>query len=186
MSMHNRYIPTRCCRQGFTLVELLVCIALLALTAGLVSLSLRSRHRDASINDAVRQIGFADQLLRHTARILGNDVELRLGLGLDQDGSVNIRSVSPRQREVVMEPVHLPRGLRIERVCLSGRSFDRDAVTITCSSRGQTPTYAMLLGSGEKKRWIIVTGLGGELYPIDDERKIEQILASCTQGRHAR
>ena len=50
-------------------------------------------------------------------------------------------------------------------------------MSIPCSARGQTPTYAVLLtGPKGEKQWLVTAGLTGKVTKADDDREVEELF----------
>jgi general secretion pathway protein H len=84
-------------RAGFTLVELLLVLALIALTAGLVSLSLRDPEGTRLEHDALRLSALLEAA-RAEARATGVAVRFEMRAGA-QDGEAPFRFVGLLQRQ---------------------------------------------------------------------------------------
>src|SRR3954453_20179430 len=110
----------RSSRWGFTLIEMLVVMALAAIMATLVAVSLAGSYSTARMEDVVGKIEAFDHLVREHSRRTGSPG----GLAFDLNSGVTIRSVSPDQRvesRSDASPVlSLPAGFRIVRLILAG------------------------------------------------------------------
>jgi hypothetical protein len=83
-------------------------------------------------------------------------------------------------------PLRLPSGVRIARLMMAGKTItlaDYGEVNIPCSAMGLTPSYAVLLASGNDRRWIFVTGLTGQISSMNDEQQVEQVLQALQPAR---
>src|SRR5258706_10558348 len=104
-------------RCGFTLIEMLVVIALAALMATIVAVSLTGSYRSARVEDAAGRIATHDRLSREYARRFGMSGRLVFDLGRgtvtraagDEGGSVGEGG-----------GMELPSGVRVERMITAG------------------------------------------------------------------
>ena len=162
-------------RAGFTLIEVLACVALLVILCTIAGLSLRGRQGRGEMELAVEQIRFADVQARERARRSGQEVHLRFDL--EQGGGVWVESVNGA------ESVRLPEGCRVARVYSSGRAVREREATIACSAGGCSRSYGVLIvGASKEERWILVTGLTGAMRTVSDERSVEDILYSTASA----
>jgi hypothetical protein len=82
--------------------------------------------------------------------------------------------------------LHVSSGLRIARLVSGGQSQEAGEVTLPCSARGQTPSYAVLLaGSEGGQQWVVVAGLSGKAVTANNAREVEAIFESLSGGDDA-
>jgi type II secretion system protein H len=175
---------------GFTLLEMLLVLALGAVLATVAAVSLASSRRAASAKNIAGQVAHFDRLARETARRSGRPV--RLTFDLDRGdlrrtlGDRDDRS-DPRAGTSAL---HLVGGARIAKIVRARESSTAGQVSVPCSARGQTPSYAVLLvGPGAERQWLVVAGLTGRVSTATDEREVQDIfrtLAGEAQGPDAR
>ena len=167
---------------AFTLIELLVVLALAAILATVAVVSLAGTARAARAQDAADQVAHYDRLTREWARRFDRPARLTF----DLDGGTVSRSAAAAAGDDATADrpaaLHLSAGLRFERVVWPGGSATAGQASVAVSSRGQTPSYAVLL-SGNKGRaggadqhWLVVAGLTGRTIAVNDEREVEDLF----------
>jgi type II secretion system protein H len=170
-------------RPGFTLLEMIVVLALLALLATVVTVSLAGPRRAARAQDAADEILNYDRSAREWCRRFGRPG----GITFDLDRRT-VRRVTAGQSDSPQQPaaLHLSSGFRVARLVSAGQSREAGEVTLPCSPRGQTPSYAVLLAGPEGgQRWIVVAGLSGKAVTAGDAREVEAIFQSLSGGDDA-
>lgn len=168
-------------RKAFTLIELVAVLAIVALLTAGVSLSLKGALRDAEAEDAAGRLAAFDALARQEARRFNRPSELHVD---PRAGSVWRRDVLPSGGDgVPRATLRLPPGVAIEEVFTArGRSRAGDGVTIACSARGQTASYAVLFsGPGGRRRWILFAGITGQPQVIDHDQDVQDIFAALSR-----
>src|SRR5258706_763705 len=164
-------------RSGFTLIEMLVVIALAALLATVVIVSLAGSYRAARTEDVAGQIAMYDRLAREHARRFGLAGRLVFDLGR---GTVTRAAVeggdAPASDGAAL---HLPAAVRLTRIMTTGGAASSGEVSISCSRGGQTPSYALCLtGAKAQEYWVITAGLTGKTLRARDEREARDIFAA--------
>ena len=160
-------------RAAFTLVEVVAVLVLLALLGVAGAVSLRSALQDAAVADAAAELRRQDQLLRDYAVRTGRLAQLEL------DGSRRrVGCVDAATGQAVGRSWEMPRGLDVRWVVASTRGVPGDVTSIECSTRGQTPSYAVRLeGPGPKRQQWLVAGLTGQINVLRDEADATEIFA---------
>ena len=154
-------------RAAFTLIEVMVACAILAIIAGVVALSLRGRIRATQLAQANSQIEAADRAARNIARNNG------LGATISFDARDNEVRVQVARR--VHKIVRLPAAVTLGSVRV-GRGRSRAADGLVVSPLGQSPTYAVELTYGEQSRWIVVAGLSGQAFRTQKTEQVDALL----------
>jgi prepilin-type N-terminal cleavage/methylation domain-containing protein len=170
-------------RPAFTLLEMIATLALLAVLATVVTVSLAGPRRAARAQDAADEILNYDRSAREWCRRFGRPG----GVTFDLDRGT-VRRVTADERDGSPQPaaLHLPGGFRIARLVSAGQSLEAGEVTLPCSPRGQTPSYAVLLAGPERgQQWIVVAGLSGKAVTAGDAREVEAIFESLSGGDDA-
>lgn len=178
--------------RGFTLLELMVVLTLMALLTGVISVSLGSISKQTTVRDTVGVVTNMDRSMRDECTEFNRDGEIRIDVELGR-----ITCVSYREGEMVKtESYQVPNTLLIEKVWIQGQGnqANQNGVrVIPCDSRGHTPTYALsirphrnidsgteavLPGAG------VVAGLTGQVQECQDETQIDDLFESLA-GRNA-
>lgn len=158
--------------RGFTLVEIMVCLFIVALLAAAVSLSLGGVNRVAQMQDTVERFCQYERLTRQQARRFGRATQLVFLLDGDQVVRVDALTQEPRGQAFVLPP-----GYRIDRVALHDRMVTDGQVAIPCSTRGQSLSYAArLVGPADQTRWVLFAGMTGQVTEVEDEAQLEKIF----------
>ena len=108
--------------RGFTLVEMVVVIAIMALLTSAAALSFSGPLRATRASDAIRQVQSFDDATRQHAKRFGKD--LQIVLDLSRDRLIRRQSADGP----AMHELQLPHGCRIERVRVGGKVIDRFAI----------------------------------------------------------
>jgi prepilin-type N-terminal cleavage/methylation domain-containing protein len=143
--------------RGFTLVEMVVVIAIMALLTSAAALSFSGPLRATRASDAIRQVQSFDDATRQHAKRFGKD--LQIVLDLSRDRLIRRQSADGP----AMHELQLPHGCRIERVRVGGKVIDSGEAVLACSNLGLTRSYAAHLVGPGLDRWILVAGLTGEV-----------------------
>jgi type II secretory pathway pseudopilin PulG len=159
-------------RRAFTLIEAVLILAVMALLAAGVTVSLAGAGRVASADDVADAYAAFDRTTREAARRLGRTPELRFDLNR---GTV-------RRADGERDPAGLVlRGdFRVTRVVMRGDDLRSGEVAVPVSARGQTPSYAVLLAGPAGHRWVVFAGLTGQAIRVQDERDVFDILSAAT------
>jgi prepilin-type N-terminal cleavage/methylation domain-containing protein len=169
-------------RRAFTLLEMLVTVALAAVMAAVAAVSFAGAHRAARSADVADQVARYDRLTREWSRRFGRPGELTF----DLDQAIVARGPDAENQEKDEKPpaqLHLPGGFRIARLVSARGSALAGRVSLPCSTRGQTPSYALSI-SGPKGeiQWIIVAGLTGKVRPAQDATEADDIFKALAGG----
>jgi prepilin-type N-terminal cleavage/methylation domain-containing protein len=168
---HSRQVH----RRAFTLVETMVAVIILGLLAGAVTWSFRAPLRRARMAEAIEQVKYIDASSRAFARRFGRNVEVVYDVS---EGTMERRESARADasfRTVIASP------FRIEAVRTRGRTEEYGEAAIAVSPLGVSQTYAVKLAGPEAQRWVVVTGLGGEILTLADDAQVEAIFAKVAQ-----
>jgi prepilin-type N-terminal cleavage/methylation domain-containing protein len=158
--------------RGLTLLELLVVITLLGLVAATVTSRIGNSLDQAAMGQAKAQWAFTDAQLRQKARRSGREVALHLEVGTNR-------------LECAFDPEHhtdrtirtLARGVTLSRYLSATHEVTHGPLTIHYSEQGTTETFAVeLTGQGSIRRWLLMSGLTGQVSEIADETQVRQLL----------
>jgi prepilin-type N-terminal cleavage/methylation domain-containing protein len=165
-------------RRAFTLIEMTAVILLLGLLTGGVLLSFAAPLDAIRMRQAIEQICAFDSSARQAARRAGREIEMVLDLSDQQLIRRELRDDQRRQTARVSLPV----GTRVQEVRGAARSFSSGSVVIRISPLGISRSFALRLAGPQGDRWLMVAGLSGQIVLIDDEERIESILAQASRG----
>lgn len=167
--------------RGFTLIELMAVVMILAVTSTVVIVKVHGPLRASGLRSLTDEIGGFDRLTRMQAVEL--DAPLLVMVDLDKG---EIRRVDPEKREARGGPLSLPSGFSITQMRVRGENVESGTVSVLYSRQGLCASYAIeITGPGEKK-WLLVTGLGGSITELANENEAETVLAVTTPRNDAR
>lgn len=170
--------------RGFTLLELMAVLAVMALLSAVVSLSLASVSERTTLQDAVGAITDMDRSMRNECTEFSREGKLRF----DPDNGRITRIAHRDGEEVDVESYRLPESLRLNKVWTRDQESPRRhsrPVVIRCDTHGRSPTYAISIHantpeSNEPKPGVIfvVAGLTGQVQECEDESQIIELFAA--------
>ena len=164
-------------RQGFTLIEIMMAVLLMALLTGAAALSFSEPLRSARSKDAVELVRFFDETSRQAARRFGKPVRLTFDLST---GKIARWVGEQRQYEAT-----LPHSCRIRQVRTAAQRVAEGEMEIDCSARGVTRTYGVHLSGSRFDTWLLVSGFSGEVSLIKNEAQLDAIFAATATRREA-
>ncbi len=158
---------------GFTLLEMVVVMIIIAMLATAVFVSASGWFRTARIRDGVSQLAFIDRMTRQHAAQFDRQTALEFDL---KKGTIMRINDNPSDRRT--HRFRLPGGLRLQQIKTAAEGVTSGQMAIPCSTQGHTPTYAVLLASPDQaQQWIVIAGLTGQVVTVDDEEDTEHLLA---------
>ncbi len=164
-------------RPAFTLIEVMLVVLLVGTLAGVAVMSFARPLRASRARDAIAEIGAFDAAARQLARRSGRDVEVVI--------DVYERRLTRREQDRGPEShLSLPAALRIEQVRSSTSAAHESQLTVRVAPHGWSRSYAIRIVGPEFDRWLLVAGMSGQVTVIEDESKVQDILARAS-GRDA-
>ena len=162
-------------RKAFSVLEVLVVVALISVVMGVVILRLSGPHHQAIAQHAAGKWILMDQQMRHRSQQLRRPGSLTF----EMDGRLLSRT-SDSQGDSQTSVVELPAGVSVDKHHSASRLHDddqRDHRVIRYSSLGQTDTYAVrLAGPGKIHTWLLFLGITGEVKRGCTEEEVFDIL----------
>jgi len=174
-------------RPGFTLIEMIVTLALMALLTGVATLSLGGRLQSVQQEDVLAAIKAVDRRARFEAMHRQDPVTL----GIDPHTGLFAARSADNRGDQVFESYQLPSGIRVSGywIVSGGKVIDQRELQLELTPEGHTYTYGFTLKnlSGEHKNEmaIIIAGTTGQLTVYDNEREAKNIMEKIS-GRHSR
>jgi prepilin-type N-terminal cleavage/methylation domain-containing protein len=157
-------------RAGFTLLEMIVAVAIMALAAGAAAMTFAKPLRSAAARQAVEQLCANDAATRQLVRTFDRPAEIVFNLE-DQ-------IVQRRQHEQLVFQFSMPRGCAVVEVRMGQQSFSDGQAIIPFLHRGLSQTYAVHIVSPAIDRWMIFAGLSGQVLQADDVAKVDEIFGA--------
>jgi type II secretion system protein H len=139
---------------GFTLIEILVVVAIIAITAGLATLVFDGDERGTAAREAKR---FAGALEHASARAQGRAETL--GVSADAEGwrfwrrDADANRWLPFSGDDVLDAHRLPAGMAMAPLSFAGKALPQDAI-VPLRASGRNEPYAFVL-SGKKSRIVL-------------------------------
>jgi prepilin-type N-terminal cleavage/methylation domain-containing protein len=151
---------------GFTLVEMLVVVVVLALLAAVVATRWSGVHHGAVAESMRSKLQFVDQHLRQFARSRHRTCLLTFDLEKSQVGKE--RSLDGHDAP---QWESLGTGVRIDAMRVGVDKPTGRQVEISVDVNGQTPTYGLhLIGPGKRETWLLFAGVSGQMTELKDQR----------------
>jgi prepilin-type N-terminal cleavage/methylation domain-containing protein len=150
--------------RGYTLLEIIVVLVILALAVSLVTVNYREPVNNARLKHAFETVSRLDQRVRHWCKT--NDTPARIRVDLD-------RGVFVAEKEngtpLPIPEAGIPNGMKLKELRIMGRNrFGRDTM-ILYTSHGTTRCWAFSVAySGNRERYQFIIGATGQAVPFDD------------------
>lgn len=150
-------------RPGFTLLELLAVMALLALVSAMAATKFSTSYRQAQVTTAIATFQSIDNQLRTLAVKHAAAYELRIDL---EQHTLAISAANAHEKQVV-RTYAVPAPLEIAAVRSPREDRSYGEAVIRCDAAGLCETYAIQLTTPTgSARWILFTGVTGQ--PLND------------------
>lgn len=169
--------------KAFSLIEVLVVLAVLATMAATVSISLSGVRNQATTENVIMRLSQFDQSMRTHARRFGEGQNLAIDLDRKRlmVNAINDSNESDSSsRSIGSGPTRtlaLPNGYDIKRVITATSDIAYGKATIRYSSEGWTPIYALLLtDSTDATFWLVMNGFGGPVERLEATDTNEQSI----------
>lgn len=149
--------------KAFTLVEILLVIALIGLMIGATTWAFEGLSRSASHEATLNAVVRADRMMRLSARRLGKPRAIQFDLDKQ-----TLREISDHPRDINIS------GCRVDRVVVQGS--DENQATVQCTPAGTSPSYAVRLVGKDSTGWLVFCGLTGQSTWIQHENDTQNLL----------
>ena len=165
--------------RGFTLIELVAVLAIMALTAAAVALDIRGPLRRIGMRSCLDEVVAFDRLTRTYAQEQDRAVQVMVDLGAGR-----LRRTDEEGRADLGTPVEVPAPYRLARLRLAGQDIRWGTAALACSPQGLTPTWAILVeGPGNRRRWAVFAGLSGQVLETENDHDVDSLFAAIETGR---
>ena len=152
----------RFCRDGFSLLELVVVLIILAILSAIAATTLKSHLDNAAVERAYAQFVLAHKLARRTALEVGGRSDLRaITIKVDED---QLEVVGPARK------FQMPNGVKLDLQAASRSSSSQ----VRFAHNGTSPTYALKLESLDV--WFVALGATGQCFQTSDRQLVEALL----------
>jgi prepilin-type N-terminal cleavage/methylation domain-containing protein len=167
-----------CHTRAFTLIETILAILIMALLASAVAFSLTQPIQGARLREALSELQSCDSMARQNARQSTRPVRLAI--------NPSARAIERFDGEQLRFRSMLPVGCRITQVIVGRHATWIDRATVTFSASGLSRTYAIRLQTSSFDRWLLFSGLSGQMILVQDEQTLRTILdGRAPPGRNA-
>lgn len=158
---------------GFTLIELAVVLALIALVTGVAVVKLRGPYRKLRLTASIQELHQLDQMVRACARRSRRSGTLVVDLDRRR-----VRAYDRMDRERPVASVALGSMAEMELVLPNGQVSRTGEVALPVGTRGQMPTYALKLRAASDPIWIVFAARTGQMISVENDVEVEQLLVS--------
>lgn len=162
---------SKCPRQAFTLIELTVVITISTLMIATVALLLRAPVRIARWQASVEAVRLADAQIRAACRIRGNHGTLEI----DSETQTVIwymENETDRRHESALfgvNKIRTPQG-------------DTTHFRTIVDRWGRAETYCVHIGAPTKGRWLVFSGVSGQVTSIENDESISFVLQQISKS----
>jgi prepilin-type N-terminal cleavage/methylation domain-containing protein len=163
-------------RYGFTLIETLAVLALLAIMTAAVAASLGGARRAADLDGVAERFIEFDRGTREVAKRLARPSELRFELNRGTVSRLDGGEKHPT-------PFVFGADVRAARLIVRGESMGYGDVAVPFSEHAHSPSYAVLLAGNAGQRWVAFAGLTGQALVLRDEHQVQDILSPPAGAR---
>jgi prepilin-type N-terminal cleavage/methylation domain-containing protein len=150
--------------RGFTLIETMLAVLLLALLASGAALSFSRPIQASRARQAIDEVCAAD----HAARLDAMRADRAVRLLIDS----NANSIRLYEHEQLRSQTKLAGSSRIDRILIGQRLIRDGSASVDFSGSGYSNSYAVHTSN----TWIIFHGLTGEMTLTTDEQTARSIL----------
>lgn len=165
--------------RAFTLIEMIVVLAIMGMLAAVVVVSLRGPLQAGRLQSACEQIVMVDRQLRQ--RNVKNDRPLEMTIDLKTS---ELKTIDLEGSDTLARSVKFGHSIRIDRFVSADRQADYGLVSVRYGKQGQSPTYAVRISSGSGlHQWLLFAGLTGKVYWIENEEEIQSTIRLLTRER---
>lgn len=159
-------------RAGFTMIEMLAVVAILALAATLTGVSLSGAASRASLEDVTQRVIAYDA----GARLYASRFDRPVVLAFDER-SIAQRFVEEDAAAPPREPLRLPGGYEVRAL-----APEEGRPTVTVSAGGWSRSYAVrVTAPNGRARSVVFAGLTGEATTVEEEAEAEAMLAALIE-----
>ena len=160
-------------RNGVTLIELVVVLAIAALLVASASLSLNGPLRNARSSTLLNQMQNLHKLSRERS--------LKQASGLEFDLEQQV--VRMRVNNTPLQQIHFEGALKLQEVVRRGAVIDRGKMEVQYSAGGCVSFYVRVARNGERGRWLAISGPTGNITTWDANEITAQQLSQWSAKR---
>jgi prepilin-type N-terminal cleavage/methylation domain-containing protein len=162
---------------GFTIIEVMVSVLILALLATAAAMSMAQPLRAARSQDLIRQLRSFDAIARQSAISSGQEVRMLFDIS-----GRSVSRMDGAQLADLRSRANLPPGYEVDQIRVSTQSTFSGAIPVDVSCMGFTRSYALHLRGPGFNQWLIFAGLGGDVTEAFDDATTNAILTGAATG----
>lgn len=160
---------------GFTLLEMVVVLALMSLVTAAAALSLKVPLQNARLKAAIAKLEDVDRRARLAARRSASPVSLQFTAG----SGIVVQTAVQNGRKIESTYSVGTNSIRLERLLMPGNPSGSRVARVDYSPEGQSATYALQLQAGSgRKMWLLVVGAAGQYVRSSDDEMVESLVST--------
>lgn len=171
------------CSLGFSLVELMVVLTILALAATLAAVSLAGPARTVARQDVLDRLVHEDELCRRHAQRHNVTMELLIDLDNQRLQRRIVGEHTAAAAQQTMAPWTLPQGYTVTNLIIQGHGPVQRQAAIHYAPQGRSLSFAIQIASPpdelnqRTRQWLLIAGASGQVVPLDDEEAVDRVFA---------
>jgi general secretion pathway protein H len=171
-------VPRAGCTRGFTLIEVLIVVAIIAITAGLATLAYDSDDRGTATREAKRFAG----ALEHASAVAQWRAEA-IGVSVDGEGNgwrfwrrpADGRRWLPLADDDVLVAHQLPSGILVRPLSFAGQPLAPDAI-VPMRASGQNEPFAFVLSAKTERIVLFADPLNRVTMHVESDTAVENAV----------
>lgn len=154
-------------QSGFTLIEMMLAVMLMALLAGAVAMGFSQPLKSSRTVDAIEVVRSFDNMARQSAVASGSNARLVFDVA---QNSLMLRDGAELTQ--LRSRISLPQGCRIDAVRIDEHLVSSSEAILDISPHGWSKTYAVHLLCPGSDRWLVFAGMTGQMTQVQNESEI--------------
>lgn len=167
-------------RAAFTLLEMMAVIAILAVISVSAMLAVRRPIANARQQLVLARIQWLDGIARDRAARWGRAI-----LSIDvEHGTIAVRSGNDTASAVTQYAFEVHPSVQVDTVICNHANSNGNVYRINYDRFGHCPTYGVQLSARSNRKWILMLGLTGQAYELDERDTIDKVIAGERNDAH--
>ena len=156
--------------SGFTLIEVMIVVVIMAMLAASVRFSFRRPMQHAAQSDAIELMHHFDSY----ARISANRFNRATQLVFDLEN----QSMTRIENDAEVSTLRLPSAIHLTELRTAHHRISDSRHVVNLSPPGVGPTYAVHLEGADFDRWLLFAGMTGEMSTAYHEQQLDSIFTT--------